>query len=247
MSINLNQKQHSNRTIGILGGMGPQASCELYRLTNERSSATNLNARNADFPHLLINNIPVPDLINDTKEKERCISMVCEGAMSLQKAGATDILMSCNTMHLFQKRITKGLKARFHSLVDIVSDSMKGSKKVLLLGTKTTIETGLYQEALKKRNISYKEPSKDLCNMSVEVILGTISQTITQNTIGSFTGLVINEASGDKDIDTIGLVCTELPLIFPKKLKTYQIVSSLNEAAKYIISMHQKDYSFQAM
>ncbi len=226
------------KTIGILGGMGPQASCELYRLVNEKSCLAGRAAHNADFPHLLLNSLPVPDLIRDRDAEQKTVAMARDGAFALQRAGATDILMSCNTMHLFQKTITEGLNTRFHSLIDIVATSMKTARKVLLLGSSTTIEAGLYQKALKKQGILYQEPSDALRNQSVDVILATIGQNLMPHMVTAYTETVLQEARNDPEIDTIGLVCTELPLAFPPKLKDFCLISSLNEAANYVVSLH---------
>lgn len=226
------------KTIGVLGGMGPQASCELYRLVNEKSCAKGPLVRNADFPHLLLNSIPVPDLISDREAERKTISMVRKGAFALERAGATDILMACNTMHLYQEDITKGLSARFHSLINLVADSMKKYRKVLLLGSRTTIETGLYQNALDKRGIRYLAPSNRLLDKSVETILATIGQIITPSMIEAYVDAVLSEARQDPEIDAIGLVCTELPLIFPSNAGEYRIASSLHQAAEFLVALH---------
>jgi aspartate racemase len=227
----------NGKIIGVLGGMGPQASCELYRLVNEKSCAKGRLVRNADFPHLLLNSIPVPDLISDRDAERKTISMVRKGAFALERAGATDILMACNTMHLHQEAITEGLSARFHSLIDIVADSMKKARKILLLGSRTTIETGLYQKALDKRGVRYLVPSNRLLDQSVETILATIGQVITPTMIGAYVDAVLSEARQDSEIDAIGLVCTELPLIFPLNAGEYRITSSLHQAAEFLVAL----------
>ncbi|QQR69025.1 MAG: aspartate/glutamate racemase family protein [Alphaproteobacteria bacterium] len=102
----------------------------------------------------------------------------------------------------------------------------------------TTIETGLYQKALKKRGILYQEPSEALREQSVEVILATIGQNITDSMIDTYVKSVLQEARQDTQINTIGLVCTELPLVFPQKLDEFQLIGSLKEAAAYIVGLH---------
>jgi aspartate racemase len=227
-----------NKTIGILGGMGPQASCELYRLINEKSSSQ----KNADFPHLLINSLPVRDLIANADEKERTIRLVADGALALEQAGATDILMACNTMHAFQEEITKGLThTRFHSLIEIVASKAKSAKKVLFLGSHTTIQTQLYQRALKARHIHYDVPDDVLLSHSVEMILNTIGKNLTKEKIEDYVNHVLQVAKHDPEIDTIVLGCTELPLFFPQKLAGYQVISSLHMAADKIVSLAGKE------
>jgi aspartate/glutamate racemase len=226
---------------GILGGMGPQASCELYRLVNQKMCSAQSAVGNASFPHLLINSLPVPDLIADRTRETETVAMTRDAAFALQRAGATDIIMSCNTMHLFQDRITHGLDASFHSLINIVVDAMRPAKKILLLGSHTTITTGLYQEKLEVADIDYREPSAALRELSVTMILATIGQTLTPVMIDSYVNAVLREAKNDADIDTIGLVCTELPLFFPSQLDGLRVISSLDVAAEHIVFLHGKE------
>lgn len=235
-----------SKTIGILGGMGPQASCELYRLINQHCCGQERKLQNRDFPHLIINSLPVPDLIASEKEKKQTISMVNQGALALARAGATDIFMSCNTMHAYQDEITCGLAVRFHSLIDIVADRAQGARKVLILGSNTTMETGLYQDALNKRGIDYTIPDDSLIDKTVEMILATIAQRTTEQNLDRYIADVMAAAGRDPEIDTILLGCTELPLIFPERLGNYRVLNSLSALAEHILSIHcssEADYT----
>lgn len=226
-----------NNIIGILGGMGPQASCELYRLINEKSSSQ----KNVNFPHLLINSMPVKDLIANTKEKENTIRTVAQGALALEQAGAHDIIIACNTMHAYQKEITAKLThAHFHSLIDMVSDACVNAKKVLFLGSRTTIETHLYQKAFKARQINYQVPDDRLLDHSVKMILTTIGKKLTNKKVKDYVENVLRTAQHDPEIDTIALGCTELPLFFPKKIKGYHIINSLDQATDKVLSLANK-------
>jgi len=91
------------KLIGILGGMGPQASAALYDRINQLSAKRSSPARNADFPHMLISNLPVPDLISDKDAENKTVSMAAAEAERLDKAGVTNLFMPCNTMHLFAR------------------------------------------------------------------------------------------------------------------------------------------------
>lgn len=236
----------STKTIGILGGMGPQASCELYRLINQLSCGYGRITRNSDFPHILINSLPVPDLIASENEKRQAISMVNQGALALARAGATDIFMSCNTMHAYQKEIVRGLNAKFHSLIDIVAEvAAHRARKVLILGSNTTLAEGLYQNALARRGVDYCVPDTRLVNDSVEIILATIAQCVTPELRQRFVGRVHEAAAKDPAIDTILLGCTELPLVFPLELGHFRILSSLHVMAHRILDIHAEGGSMQ--
>ncbi len=59
------------KTIGIIGGMGPEATAELY-LRIIRIFQREYGARyDSDFPEIVIVNLPIPDIVENTNEKEK--------------------------------------------------------------------------------------------------------------------------------------------------------------------------------
>ncbi|MDD3028854.1 MAG: amino acid racemase [Alphaproteobacteria bacterium] len=220
--------------------MGPQASCELYRLINLISIQEFHATKNSDFPHVLINSIPVSDLISDTQKRDDTVRLVNKGAQALCRAGATDLMLACNTMHAFSDEITKNVKCRFHSMIDIVIRALKKKKirKALILSTRTTIKTNLYQDALDKAGIGYCLPEKKLLDISVRNILKFISGKFTPDDERKYIQLVIKEAKKHPDIDTILLACTEMPLIVSKIIPNYNKISSLEETARAACNLY---------
>ena len=229
------------RIIGILGGMGPQASCELYRLINDISVRTYGAKRNSDFPHLLINSLPVPDLIADAQGQEGTVGLVRDGARNLCRAGATDLMMACNTMHAFAEDITKPINCRFHSIVDIVIDALKRKEinNIYVLSTRTTMKSFLYQTALEKAGIRYHLPSEEMQESTVQNILNCIAGSFSSAEEEKYMLKVINEAKKEAKTEAVLLACTELPLIlkrdFPRDIRK---ISSLEEMARKICSIH---------
>jgi len=55
-----------NKIIGIIRGMGPQASCELYRLLIEGARHRYGSKNNDEYPEILIDSVPVPDFLSET-------------------------------------------------------------------------------------------------------------------------------------------------------------------------------------
>ena len=60
----------NNQIIGIIGGMGPQASAEFYRVLIHRARKQYGAHENNDYPEILIDSVPVPDFLSDTKNME---------------------------------------------------------------------------------------------------------------------------------------------------------------------------------
>ncbi len=225
-----------DKLLGVLGGMGPQASCELYRLVNLISLQDYKVVANADFVHLLIDSVPVPDLIVDEKSREDTVRFVADEARRLCQAGVTDLFMACNTMHAFWPQITSGLTCSAHSLIDIVVQRVMKDKahKVFILGTNTTISSGLYQEAFQKNQISYVVPEAALQAATVQSIVKFIAGVLTPKEKEDFISLIVEALKQTPDVDTILLACTELPIFLPSKIGDLSPISSLEELARYM-------------
>lgn len=54
-----------NKIIGVLGGMGPQASVELYRLLIEGAKVRYGAQNNDDYPEILIDSVPIISVVDE--------------------------------------------------------------------------------------------------------------------------------------------------------------------------------------
>ena len=232
----------TKKIIGILGGMGPQASCELYRLINTLSIREYGAQKNDEFPYLRISSLPVPDLISNQENKEKTIAMAHKEAKALLLSGVTDIVMPCNTMHLYADSIIDCLDLQFHALPEIVLSEAQNKKysQVLILGTNTTIKSELYQSIFKKHNISYVEPDETLVELSVQVIVNTISGIENPQLKQLFLDEVLSVVNLHK-VDSILLACTELPIAIQNPIGNLPLLSSLELAAKHVCNIHFND------
>src|SRR3989339_318028 len=89
------------RKIGILGGMGPEATADLY-LEIIRIFQQELGAKYDDeFPQIFINSLPLPDVVEQNFSEAQVIYLLKEGVKKLEQAGADFIVIACNTVHVF--------------------------------------------------------------------------------------------------------------------------------------------------
>jgi len=196
------------KKIGILGGMGPQASIRFYSMLIDIAIKQGA-AHNADFPYILLANIPVPDLIGDQVDQDVAIDMVTHAARDLQRAGAELLVMPCNTMHLYADRFSQAAQLPFISMIDAVIDEARVARyaKVGVIGTPTTLKTGLYDRALAHMHITVIKAHR-----SAE----TVIQSVIADTVGPDDIVQINAICAeltDAGAEAIILGCTELPII----------------------------------
>lgn len=202
--------------IGILGGMGPKASSYLYETLIDLSVKYFGAKNNDDFPEIILYSIPVPDFISSSEKKEKALKMLVARVKSLNKLNLLCLSIACNTAHVLLDKLQDNSKAPFVSMIDEVVKTLGNTYKTVgLLGTPSTIEYNLYQNALKKVKILTITPNtqqiKTLEQIIRNVLAGKLVKQDTQKLIKIADSLKKRGAKG------IILGCTELPLVFPKK------------------------------
>lgn len=132
--------------IGVLGGIGPESTAEFYTKLITQYQKRGLIKSNKDFPQIIINSIPAPELIYDKITSEDLVQYV-EGLKQLDSFGVDFIVMVCNTIHLFYETLQEKIKTPILDLrVEVRRVLQKrGVRSVLILGTPSTIENGLYE------------------------------------------------------------------------------------------------------
>lgn len=222
------------KKLGVLGGMGPQASMRFYERTIAISTEQFGADANHKFPHMLISNIPVPDLISSQEDEERTVAMVEEEALLLKNAGAELFAIPCNTMHLYIQRFRTATQSVFLSMIDevvkhVVAD---GHQTVGVMGTQTTMRTDLYGAPLRLEGVEPILPTETQQERIVEVIRRYIAGLVTEQDQTDVNDVILSLA--EKGAKAIVLGCTELPLAIDharSPLPLYDSLQILAEAA----------------
>lgn len=218
----------NKQIIGLIGGMGPFAGAEFVRLLLEKS-VRDFGAKNCDeFPEILLDSIPVPDFISNTKSVPVATKMLISRVKKLNKFGCTTIAMVCNTGHILFPVLSKNSKAKMVSLIETIRNKviLSGFKRVGLLATRTTINSNLFKQAFTKTGIVIINPDErdiGVCEEAIrKVIIGKRFNSKTDK-LQTMTKRFIKK----QNLDGVILGCTELPLAFPKN-KTPNIVDCLD-------------------
>ncbi|WP_048165265.1 cysteate racemase [Palaeococcus pacificus] len=149
------------KIIGILGGMGPLATVELFKRIVLKTPAQ----RDQEHPRILIYNNPkIPDRTAYLLGKgESPLSALIDGAKGLEEWGADFIIMPCNTAHFFAREIQKAISIPLVNMIEKTAEHIDtlGIKKVGLLATDGTIKGMVYHEALLNMGIEIALPDRD--------------------------------------------------------------------------------------
>jgi aspartate racemase len=135
-------------------------------------------------------------------------------ANNLKAAGAEFIVICTNTMHLMAPDIEQNTGLKVIHIADATADEIikKNVSKVLLLGTKFTMESSFYRDRLENKGIEVLTPDKldqQIIHDIIynELILGVLNMESKQSYIN-----IINKAI-EKGVTGVVLGCTEIPLL----------------------------------
>jgi aspartate racemase len=132
--------------IGVLGGIGPEATAEFYSKLIKRMQDQGLVHRNEDFPQVFVNSIPAPELIHDNIS-DKDLEPYVKGLRELDSLNPDFAVMVCNTIHLFYEMLQGKVNMPIIDLRKEVEKCLKkrGIKKALVIGTPYTLRLGLYR------------------------------------------------------------------------------------------------------
>ena len=205
------------KIIGILGGMGPEATSDLFQKIIRNTQAI----RDQDHFRVLIDNNPkIPDrtpAILDSSENP--VPMMIEVAKNLKKAGADFIVIPCVSAHYFIEELREGVSITIVSIIDEVAGVLEryvpGIKRVGLIATTGTIKADLFQDRLREIGVEVLVPfPKKQENLVMSAIYGEsgikaglVSLENKEKILQTSKALIEKGAQG-----IIG-GCTEVPLV----------------------------------
>jgi aspartate racemase len=150
----------AEKVIGILGGMGPEATVGFF----ERIIAYTPAARDQDHLRVLIDSNPhVPDRTAAILHGgESPVPLMAAGVEALQRAGADFVVIPCVSAHFFLEDLRRLVGLPVLSMFDVTAEHIRRQhpriKTVGLLGTTGTVAGGHFQARLAQDGIETVAP-----------------------------------------------------------------------------------------
>lgn len=221
------------KTVGIIGGVGPETTAQFYRSLISTAQELDKTAR----PPILIYSVPLPyaierdSIINATGE-ERNIPYLVEAAKILERGGADFLVMPCNTLHAFISEIRAGVKIPVLSIIEETTNFLKAHSisSVGLISTASTRKNKLYENVFKQADISYETPDDNQQERIGHLIHHLVIGNVTQDDKEQLENIVASFEA--KKIENIILACTDLQLLNPQNpnIKIYDTMKILADA-----------------
>jgi aspartate racemase len=201
------------KTIGLLGGMSWESSIEYERLINEGVRArlggthsADLVIRSYDFARI--------EALQAAGDWDAAGDLLASDAAMLERAGAEIIVLCTNTMHLLADRIEAAIGVEFLHLGDATAHAVRaaGVRRVVLLGTRYTMEHDFYRGRLRSHGLDVIVPDADGRAVVHDVIYdelvrGVVSPGSRRRYIDIIDRLVADGAEG------VIAGCTEIELL----------------------------------
>lgn len=206
-------EQTKKKEVGIIGGMGPLATADLFE------KITHLTKADKDSGHIHV------IIDSDTGIPDRTAAILGLGpdptdeliaaAKRLENAGAELLLMPCNTAHYFYKAVQAAVNVPILHMLKLTAEEIKsrGHIKVALLATDGTVKTGIYSKLFEKYDIDYMLPEPDEQRLIMSMIYDGIK---ADNELYFDTEPVkaALRAMQQRGAEAFVLGCTELPIAF---------------------------------
>jgi len=204
------------KTIGILGGMGPEATAHFFSLIIKHTAA----AKDQDHVPVLIYNLPqiperTPAILGRGPSP---VPMLRKGVRTLAKAGADFVVIPCISAHAFLPEIRRASPVPVLSLLDEALTGAKtqkpGLRRAGLLASTGTVRSGLFAETFARAGIEIITPTNKEQTKVMEAVFGEhgVKAGFTQ---GRPRKLVLDVALRliRRGAEAVIAGCTEIPLV----------------------------------
>lgn len=223
------------KTVGILGGMGPEATWDLYRRIITIFQKKFDAKYDSDFPPISIYSLPLPDTVENLAPEEEIISMLLEGLKKLEGTGASYIAVPCNSIFSYYNQMKNAIDV---PIVNIMEETAKRASKnkfkiVGLLGTKLTIRQKLFEKPLEDRNLKLINPTTNQQVETTRVIMNILSGKKLNEDKTKLISIIKDLQS--KGAEAVILGCTELPLLISQKDINLPLIDTTEIIAESVI------------
>jgi aspartate racemase len=226
------------KTIGILGGMGPEATAYFFGLIVGQTQA----ARDQDhIPIIICSNPKIPERTAAVLGLGPSpVPLLKDGVRRLARAGADFIVIPCITAHAFLPEMKAASPLPILNILNLTRafsvNTIPGLARVGLIASTGTARSGLFARTFSKAGIAVITPTDKEQKKVMEAIFGErgIKAGFTS---GRARKLILEAARGliGRGAQAIIAGCTEVPLVLRQKDLRVPLIEPLQIAAEAAI------------
>ena len=202
---------NGRKVIGIIGGMGPMATADLFIKIIENTQAS------CDQAHLHV----LIDNNTDIQDRTDCILAgsdaplypMIEAADRLTAQGADILIMPCNTAHYYFDGLQAHASVPVLNMPELTAEycEKEGIRCAAILATAGCLQSGVYDPFFKARGIRLLQPSEEGVQALMHLIYAEVKAGVPAHPEILYPEM---EKLKKEGAETFLLACTELPLVF---------------------------------
>ncbi|NOX15922.1 MAG: aspartate/glutamate racemase family protein [Epsilonproteobacteria bacterium] len=199
------------KTIGLLGGLSWESSSNYYKIINSYTNEL-LGAHNNAKSVMVTVNFEEVEKFRRADRWDEATEILIQACKSLENAGADFIVICTNTMHKLLPKISPYIKIPFLHIAEATANEIKKDsvKKVLLMGTKFTMQEDFYKSILEDFGIEVVIPNLENMDFIHKVIYDELCLGYVKEDSKNVFKNIINETP---DIQGVILGCTEIGIL----------------------------------
>jgi aspartate racemase len=201
------------KTIGLIGGLTYVSSLEYYRLINQ---LVNQRLGGSEAAKLVMVSVNFGEIrrLTEAGDWDGIAAIICAAAKTIETAGADCILIGANTMHKIADKVQAAVQIPVIHIAAATATAInaRGLKKILLLGTKYTMQLDFYRDILAAQGIEVWIPNE----AEIEFINQTIYNELSKMQFLPATKqgyLEVINRFAEMGAEGVILGCTEIPLL----------------------------------
>ena len=227
----------AEKTVGVIGGMGPEATVELMR----RIVAATPAADDVDHIHIIVDNNPkIPSRIKALIEGggEDPAPVMAAMARGLETAGADLLAIPCNTAHWYLGAVRAAVSIPVLDMIDLtvcrLARLVPKPQQIGMLASPAVRLTGLFDRRCADEGIVvlYPEPAEDAAILALirAIKAGQVTDELLRRYDDAVTAL---EACG---AGAHLVACTELSFMAPPRTTRVPVFDSLDCLVEAVIT-----------
>jgi len=199
-------------SVGIVGGLGPESTIDYYRRILERWHRDDPSTA----PSIVIDSLDVGFALRlVANDRPALIEYLSSSLRRLAAAGVDFIAMSANTPHIVFDEVAARSPVALLSIVEVCAEEARrrGLRRLLLLGTRFTMEATFYPAVFSRYGLGVVTPAESDRRWIHERYIGELLEGVFRDETRQEFSALVDRIHGEQQLDGVILGGTELPLL----------------------------------